>query len=75
MIHKIECVTLTCDNCNDDFEALFTGFTIFLDPSTAEDQARNNDWHITKDGKHYCPACYCMDDEDNIVLKEKEQTQ
>ncbi|MNL39076.1 hypothetical protein D3C87_1613310 [compost metagenome] len=71
MIHKIECATITCDGCNDDYEAAFTGFTIFLDESTAEDCAKDDDWHVTDDGKHYCPKCHDINDNDQLILKGK----
>ena len=29
---------------------------------------------IEVDGKHYCPDCYTIDDEDNIVIKEMRTT-
>lgn len=67
MIDKVECVTLSCDNCKKDFEN-YNGFTIFLEESTAKDEASNDDWYTDGD-KHYCPDCYTLDDDDNLIIK------
>jgi hypothetical protein len=74
MIHKIECESLSCDNCNADYESA-EGFTIFIDDVHC--RASDDDWFIGHDSheqeeyrdKHYCPKCHTIDDDDNIVLK------
>jgi hypothetical protein len=34
-----------------------------------KDSARESDWHITEDDKHYCDDCYSWGDEDELILK------
>lgn len=31
----------------------------------------NDGWHVTEDGKHYCPECHIIDDDDNLIIKPK----
>jgi hypothetical protein len=70
MIHKVECESLSCDNCNKEYESC-EGFTIF--PDDVDNRASDDDWHTerseTEDDKHYCPNCYEVDDEDNVTVK------
>jgi len=67
MIEKIDCVTLSCDNCKKVYEN-YNGFTVFLDTNTAMEEAQDDDWYRDED-KHYCPDCYTLDDDDNLILK------
>lgn len=67
-----------CDHCHELFEEPHEGFTFrFAEDNLIEDIS-NNDW-ITgskkydqgKDGEHYCPKCYKIDDEDKFSLLPK----
>ena len=74
MIHKIECETLSCDNCGRDYES-YEGFTIFLEGAIQranDDEWLNGDFQENRDlhGKHYCPNCYSIDDDDNVTIKQ-----
>ena len=40
-----------------------------VDEATAKEDALDNDWREFE-GKHYCPNCWKLDDDDNIVTKD-----
>lgn len=63
--HKVECVLLECDNCGDHYEDGH-GFAIFVDEGSVNPE--DDDWHEI-DGKHYCPDCHTIDDDDNLIIK------
>ena len=44
MIHKVEYVMLSCDNCKKDFIEYHNGFSIFVDENQAYEEASNDDW-------------------------------
>lgn len=70
MYQKVECVMLECDRCKDHFQDPHTDFSIYTDESAIGEHAQENDWYMFgEDGKHYCPKCYTVDDEDNITIK------
>jgi len=64
-----------CDNCKDLFFEEHEGFSIrFAEDNLIED-IKNADWLIgsTKfsqgeDGKHYCPQCYKINDDDGVGI-------
>ena len=67
MIHKQDCYSITCDNCEIPYEEISTGFNLWIDFSTAEESAIENEWYELG-GKHYCPDCYKIDDNDKLIL-------
>ncbi len=69
MFTNVECVILSCDNCNEPYENC-NGFGIFADKMAAKDDALDDEW-IEEDGKNYCPKCYTIDDDDNVIIKSK----
>lgn len=68
MIEKVECVTLSCDNCKKDFVEYHNGFSIFVDENSAYEEASNDDWFLDGE-KCYCPDCYSFDDDENLIIK------
>lgn len=40
-----------------------------VDENTAKENALDNDWREFE-GKHYCPKCWKLDDDENIVTKD-----
>jgi len=69
MYHKVECVTLTCDNCQEDYQNEHSGFSIFVDEASANDDADSDGWHLHgDDDKHYCPECHKINDNDELVI-------
>lgn len=72
MYNKIECVTLYCDNCNEQYMNDHSGFSIFVSEADANDEADNDGWHLHgDDDKHYCPECFTIDENDNLVIRKK----
>jgi hypothetical protein len=68
MYNKVECICLSCDNCGETFMDNHTGFSIYVDENGAHEAADNDGWY-SEDGKHYCPECHTIDDDDNLILK------
>lgn len=62
---KVECVIIVCDNCEEHFSD-YNDFSIFPDEQSAHPEG--HDWHVTGDGKHYCPKCHKIDDNDNLII-------
>jgi hypothetical protein len=44
MYNKVECVTLTCDNCKEVYESDQSGFSIFSDKNTLNEKAVEDGW-------------------------------
>lgn len=59
-----------CDNCKQDYNEDSTGFCAWTDHGLAQESADKDGWHSTEDGKHYCPKCFTIDDNDNLILKQ-----
>lgn len=70
MIQTVECIILSCDNCKKNYQD-YNGFTIFVDDNQAREASSNDDWY-REEGKDYCPDCYSLDDDDNLILKKIE---
>lgn len=70
MYNKIECISITCDNCEETYQNDHSGFSIFVDEIQAHDDADNSGWY-SDDGKHYCPTCHEIDDNDDLIIKPK----
>lgn len=77
MYNKVECITLTCNNCGEIYcDDDGTGFSIWLTESDANEHADNDGWYLHgDDGKHYCPSCYEIDDDDNLIVKPLAKTE
>ena len=65
-MRKIETViTYICDGCEAELKSN-DGFICYINADIWDEI--EHDW-IEQDGKHYCPDCYTIDDDDNIVIK------
>ena len=66
-IEKMEMFTVICDNCkrsaDEDSE-----YSCWGDQDWAEEIAENCDYVKEGDG-HYCPSCYSLDENGEVVLK------
>lgn len=59
-------------NCGEQYVS-HTDFSAWYDPEDAVDSAVNmDDWHRTKEEKHYCPNCFEVDDNDEVKIKAKQ---
>ena len=73
MIRKIDGFMLTCDNCHESYIESYSNYCVWLEESFAIESAIDDDW-IEHEGKHYCPSCYEIDNDDNVIIKERENT-
>lgn len=71
MIKEVKSYALICDNCGKTYTENYCDYSIWLEPDMAIEEAEYEGWIEHKD-KHYCPNCYELDDNDNIVIKERE---
>lgn len=60
-----------CDNCKCEvFDN--SDYSCYGDKEQVREEIDNADWLIEeekgKEPKHYCPACFSYDDEDNVVI-------
>ena len=68
-IFEEKCYGAKCDVCGELFEDSVTGFSIYVDEGTVIDEAQDEGWYITEDNECYCPKCYEIDEDDNVVIK------
>jgi hypothetical protein len=67
MIKEVKMYTVTCDICGK--EAFAEGeYSCWNEPVFAEEMAEEDGWYC-KDNVHYCPDCYTIDDDDNLIIK------
>lgn len=71
MIKEVKSYSLICDNCDKTYIDTCKDYCIWLDEYTATEYAMSDGW-IENEGKHYCPNCYEVDEDDNITIKESE---
>lgn len=50
LMYRVVCDEPDCTRSPQDGD-----YWAWADPTTAEDEARDADWDVTDDGKHYCP--------------------
>jgi hypothetical protein len=62
MITEEKCYVITCDKCER-----VCNEQGYADKNDAIEAAQNSDWYVSEN-KHYCPKCYEIDDNDNLVL-------
>lgn len=44
MIYKQDCFSVECDRCKIDYEQSYTGYSVFVDPSSAIEAATDDGW-------------------------------
>lgn len=57
-----------CDVCDTVYMNEYSGFSLWADENSVKEEARDDSWLI-EDGKCYCPNCYDIDEDDNVVIK------
>jgi hypothetical protein len=45
MYNKVECVCISCDNCDETFIDDHSGFSIYVDENGAQESAERSGWH------------------------------
>jgi len=68
MIKSVEMFTCICDNCGLDIGSL-QEYSCWNDKHYAKDNAMDSEW-IEENGKIYCPSCYSISDNDEIIIDE-----
>ena len=63
MISEEKCYVMTCDKCG-----VVCNEQGYADKNDVLEAANNCEWYISENN-HYCPDCYEMDDDDNLVIK------
>ncbi|MCW0484094.1 hypothetical protein [Gaoshiqia sediminis] len=54
-----------CNRCGNICES--GDYQYWNDESAAEESAAESEWHIDN-GKHYCPNCHEIDENDNVLI-------
>lgn len=67
MIRQVTMFEVVCDGCGEKWSN-WDGICAYADQDHTEQSARDSEWE-EKGGEHYCPNCYSIDDNDNIVFK------
>lgn len=66
-IEKIEVYMCTCDNCGCNYEECDV-YMVYPDSGEADNAVRNyGDW-IKDNEKYYCPDCYELDGEGDVII-------
>ncbi len=61
-----------CDICGKVYMNEYSRETLFVNAKLAKEEAQEDQWLI-EDGKCYCPDCFEIDEDDNVIIKEKNQ--
>lgn len=67
-IQEVTMYAAVCDNCNKGWFNDYHGWSAMHDESSLKEMISNDDWHLEY-GKTYCPDCFEIDEEDNILIK------
>lgn len=59
---------IECDVCKDVYVNEHSCFSLWADENSVKEEAQEDYWLI-EDGKCYCPHCFEIDDDDNVVIK------
>jgi hypothetical protein len=72
MIHEMKMYGCDCDghNCDEFWQDPETGGIAYVDKESVRESALESEWHITDDGRTFCPACHSIDDNDKITLND-----
>lgn len=78
MIYKQDCFSVECDRCKIDYEQSYTGYSVFVDPSSAIEAATDDGWGVVcvvdkEADMIYCPDCHTVDEDGNVVCNETEE--
>jgi hypothetical protein len=71
MIKEVTMFTVICDNCGKS-SGDNADYSCWNDKESAWDVASESGWiHGDTREIHYCPYCYQIDDNDNVILAPK----
>ncbi|QIU95616.1 hypothetical protein [Bacteroides faecium] len=64
---------LSCDVCQKVYINEYLDKSLWWNENSAKEDAENKGCWLIKDEKCYCPACYEIDKDDNVTIKEKKE--
>lgn len=67
MIVKVDMYAAECDVCKTHCE--YGDFSCYGDKDMAREEAQESEWHFEDNGLCYCPDCFTIDENDDLVLK------
>jgi hypothetical protein len=63
----------TCDNCKKPYDGDDGNYAFWNEEGFMQETIEEDDWHVTDDGKTYCPDCYTFNDDDDLIIKKERQ--
>lgn len=73
MKREMKMYTVECDLCKSQFIDKHNGFVGWTDYEGARETAMDSgwleNWQQGEEQKHYCPDCYMINDEDEVIDK------
>jgi hypothetical protein len=80
MIYEVKMYSGKCDNCGCAIELGGGEYSAYAHIDSVQEEMGNSEWHIEETGKgkpnkHYCPDCFTIGDDDNIVINESRKKQ
>lgn len=71
MIIEVKMWTVQCDNCGENWEDKHSGFAAWNDSGYALECAKDSGWNEAEtkefENQHYCPTCWILDEDDNVI--------
>lgn len=69
MIKEIKMFACECDNCGEQWIDDHTGYMAFTDEISMKNNISDDGSWYSNMKQHYCPKCWIIDENDNLVLK------
>lgn len=70
MISEVTFYAATCDNCKKEWFNDHFGWSAMNDEISILEMLSDDEWECIGDN-HYCPDCYEYDDNDELIIKTK----
>ena len=61
---------VTCDVCKEIYMNEHSGFSLWVDENSAKEKAQEDGW-LFEGERCYCPNCYEIDEDDNVIIMDK----
>lgn len=72
-VKEITMYYLVCDNCGHMNDCDSNGFSYIYDNKNQANERLDDDNMIKHNDKHYCNDCWEHDDDDNLIIKNKQE--
>jgi hypothetical protein len=73
MITEIKMFGCDCDNCGEVWEDWHSGYIALIDKDSIANRVAEDDEWYSDGNTHYCPKCFKIDDEDNLIITPREK--